>query len=441
VKIVRLNSQNVKRLTAVEITPAGNVIVIGGKNGQGKSSVLDSIAYVLGGKDLICRQPVRRGQKSAEVTCDLGEYKVRRTFTADGGGQLTVETKDGARFTSPQARLDDIVGRLSFDPLAFSRMDPAKQAETLRVLLGLDFTELDRERASVFAVRTDVNRDGKALRARYEALPAKHRDVPEEEVSAGEILADLEIMQEQNHVIETARNDAAMLRSIADGADSQALEARKQCDRTRQEIARLQERLVAEEKSLGAADANAQNKRAEAVKLAAAASALVVHDLAPLKERLAGVEAVNRKVRENHENARLLAELEAQRTESQKLTARIDAIDAAKQEAVAKASFPVEGLGFDADGIVTFNGLPFDQASAAEQLRVSVAIGIALNPKLRVLLIRDGSLLDEESLGLLGEMADQHDAQLWIERVEDGGATVIIEDGSVLEPAGKEASS
>jgi hypothetical protein len=65
-------------------------------------------------------------------------------------------------------------------------------------------------------------------------------------------------------------------------------------------------------------------------------------------------------------------------------------------------------------------------------LRVSVAIGLALNPKLRVLLIRDGSLLDEDSLRLIGEMAEKADAQLWIERVEDGGATVIIEDGSIV---------
>ncbi len=442
-RILKLSSKNVKRLRAVEISPEGNVVIVGGKNGQGKSSVLDSIAYALGGKELICRQPVRRGEKHAEVTCDLGEFLVRRTFTADGGGMLTVETKDGARFTSPQGRLDDIVGRLSFDPLAFARMEPANQAETLRALLGLDFTQLDRERASVFAVRTDVNRDGKALRARYEALPAKHRDVPAEDVSASEILADLDAAGATNTEHAVARRRADSIRENCDRIQESIVGTRAQCQAIEDEIARLQEKLKAAQVTLESQERQAEAMRQQAAEARVMADALVDVDLAPIKERLAGVEDVNRKVRENTENARLLAELEAQRDASQKLTARIDTIDAAKQEAVAKASFPVEGLGFDTDGFVTFNGLPFDQASAAEQLRVSVAIGIALNPKLRVLLIRDGSLLDEESLRLLGESADEHDAQLWIERVEDGGATVIIEDGSVLEdePAGKGAAS
>jgi hypothetical protein len=90
-------------------------------------------------------------------------------------------------------------------------------------------------------------------------------------------------------------------------------------------------------------------------------------------------------------------------------------------------------FGFGEDGI-TFNGLPFEQASSAEQLRVAVAMGLALNPTLRVLLIRDGSLLDAENLGMVAEMAAEADAQVWIERVGEGDeCAVVIEDGHVAE--------
>jgi hypothetical protein len=100
---------------------------------------------------------------------------------------------------------------------------------------------------------------------------------------------------------------------------------------------------------------------------------------------------------------------------------------------------PVTGLGLSEDG-VTLNGLPLDQASAAEQLRVSVAIGIAMNPRLRVLLLRDASLLDRDSLALLADMAKAAGAQVWLERVEDDSATaVVIEDGMVKEAAGAQA--
>ncbi len=112
-------------------------------------------------------------------------------------------------------------------------------------------------------------------------------------------------------------------------------------------------------------------------------------------------------------------------------TAKIADLDKTKTDALAKAEFPVPGLSFDEDG-VTFNSIPLAQASSAEQIRVSLAIAMALNPKLRVLRIADGSLLDQESLALISETVTANDFQLWIERVgnADEGA-VIIEDGEI----------
>jgi DNA repair exonuclease SbcCD ATPase subunit len=424
-KIIRLSAKNVKRLKAVEITPDGNMVVIGGKNGQGKSSVLDAIAYALGGKDVICREPVRRGAESAEVTCDLGDLIVRRTFTADGGGSLAVETKDGARFTSPQGRLDGLMGRLSFDPLEFARMDPTKQAETLRVLLGLDFAELEAQRASLFAQRTDVNRDGKALRARFDAIPERFAELPAEEISSASLIEDLEQAQQENHRNANARSNAAAEQATA---RRMLADAEAQVMRTRTEIQKITDRLKDEEAIVASRIRNLE----EASVTIDAVSAIKDVDVAPLKLKLAGVEETNRKIRSNHQREELLAEIEGKRAESAALSEQIDEIDRKKRAAIASANFPVEGLSFGGAGGVTFNDLPFDQASAAEQLRASVAIGLALNPKLRVLLIRDGSLLDEDSLRLVAEIAEQRDAQLWIERVEEGGATVLIEDGSVV---------
>ncbi|MBU2110832.1 MAG: ATP-binding protein, partial [Actinobacteria bacterium] len=152
-RVVKLTAENIKRISAVEITPTGDVIVIGGKNGAGKSSVLDSIAYALGGQKLVAAQPVRRGQEKGRVRVDLGDIVVTRSFTATGGGQLVVSDKDGKRQTSPQAILDRLVGRLSFDPLAFATMDPAKQRDTLREIAGLDLTDLDAQRVALYEKR------------------------------------------------------------------------------------------------------------------------------------------------------------------------------------------------------------------------------------------------------------------------------------------------
>ncbi|NIV98744.1 hypothetical protein GWN26_06185, partial [Candidatus Saccharibacteria bacterium] len=96
------------------------------------------------------------------------------------------------------------------------------------------------------------------------------------------------------------------------------------------------------------------------------------------------------------------------------LTNKLEAIDENKRKAVEEARLPIKGLEFDESG-VRFNGLPFSQASDAEQLRVSVALGIAANPKLKVLLVRNGSLLDEDNLKMVAAMAEKHGAQIWME--------------------------
>ena len=106
-------------------------------------------------------------------------------------------------------------------------------------------------------------------------------------------------------------------------------------------------------------------------------------------------------------------------------------MDAAKAEALAGASFPIDGLAFDESG-VTYQGVPFSQASSAEQIRVSLAMAMSLNPKLRVIRILDGSLLDADNLALITEAAVTADYQVWIERVSDPSETaVVIEDGEV----------
>lgn len=423
-KIIQLTAKNVKRLKAVEIRPEGNVVVIGGRNGQGKSSVLDAITYALGGKETHCRRPVRDGEEKAEVICDLGDLVVKRTFTAEGGSAVYVSNAEGARFTSPQGVLDRLVGHLTLDPLEFSRMQPAQQAETLRKLSGLHFDDLDARRREAYEERTAVNREGKAIKSRFDALP-HHQDAPASEVSSAEVLAELDAARTQQAANAHQRARASQLRQ-------EAAAARMRADDKVAAIADLEQQLARMRDEAQLAILAAHEATTDAETAMANADALVDVDDAPIRARLDGLEAANRKFRENAERERQEKALEALRAKSAALTEAIQACDTERAERIAKAAIPVPGLGFDAEGFLTLNGVPFDQASSAERMRVSVAMGMAANPKLRVLLIRDGSLLDEDSLRLVGELAAEHDAQVWIERVEDDDHVgVVIEDGQV----------
>src|SRR3990167_90897 len=142
-KIIRLSAENFKRLRAVEITPDGSVVVIRGRNAQGKTSVMDAIAAALGGKDLCREKPIRDGEERAEITVDLGEYTITRVFTAKDS-YLTVKNADGAKIANPQARLDGLIGKISFDPLEFTRTKPGDQVKLLAEITGVDFTDMNR---------------------------------------------------------------------------------------------------------------------------------------------------------------------------------------------------------------------------------------------------------------------------------------------------------
>jgi len=394
-KIIRLTAENIKRLKAVEITPDGTLQIITGKNAAGKTSVLDAIWLALGGgaasRETV--RPIRDGEDHASVTLDLGDLIVTRTWTGDKTA-LTVKTADGAKYSSPQSVLDALVGRLSFDPLEFTRLSRHDQVAALLdiVDLDVDLDDLGQQRQSFYDRRTEIGRQAKAIGD----IP-KPVDAPDVEVSATDLITQIRAAQqlERDQLDEIAMLTDAEARLKRAGAEIAALEA------------------------------DVKRFRADV------ATHATVPDITALEAQLDTLEATNRTVRTNAAIARATAEKTDLADQYEELTAAIAETDKEKADALAKATFPVAGLGFDDNG-VTYQGVPFSQASSAEQIRVSLAMAMALNPKLRVIRILDGSLLDAENLALITDMAAAQDYQIWVERVADGsGVGIVIEDGSV----------
>jgi energy-coupling factor transporter ATP-binding protein EcfA2 len=423
-KIIQLTAENVKRLHAVQITPSGHLVIVGGRNGQGKTSVLDAIAMIIGGKDEIPTVPVRKGQKKATIIADLGDLIVKRTITAEGGGQLVVENKDRMRASSPQALLDGLTGKLTFDPLAFCNLERKAQAAALKRLVGVDFSALEAKRATLYAERTNVNRDAERQENRAEFLP-QHAGAPAEEQSVTAIVEERDAAKEHN------AKKIALERAVRESGDTVETTVKGR-DALLAEIEQAQLRLNSLRAQLPAYDEKLPSSR---TRLADAQSALLAFnpiDLSPINLRLAQAEHVNHQVRQNKARAEALAEAQATKAKAESLTQQIEAIDKEKDTQLAAIKMPIDGLSFDQEGGVTYNGLPFDQASAAERMRVSVAIAAAMNPKLRVMLVRDASLLDDDGLALLAKLAEEFDLQVWAERVGKGAeCSVIIEDGAV----------
>ncbi len=424
-KIIRLQIENVKRIKAVDITPEDNLITIGGLNGQGKTSILDSIAMVLGGGEEIPVLPVRKGAEKAKIIATLdGGLIVRRTFTAAGGTTLVVESADGAQYKSPQAILDKLAGKITFDPLGFTRLDSKKQRDALQRLVGVDFTELDGQIAEVYAERKLVNREIDNLKPITDKMPY-FSGIPAKEVSAVELMEEAQKAGAHNQKGE-------QLRSAIQPAELALASTDGNVSKTTAEIKGLEDRIKALKVRL-AAEKEKLKEFAETLKRAEQASkSFVPVDVGPINKKLAEQEETNRQIRANASRNESLKTLAEKNRKSDAFTVKLKALEEKKNEQLASVKYPVKGLSFDENG-VTFKGIPFEQSSSAEQLKVSVTMAAALNPKLKVMLVRDGSLLDDDSLKLLGELAREHELQVWLEKVgEDEAVSVIIEDGMVV---------
>jgi ABC-type cobalamin/Fe3+-siderophores transport system ATPase subunit len=441
-KILTLTAENVKKLRVVEIKPSGALVQVTGKNGSGKSSVLDSIYWALAGKEVIQGKPVRNGAEKARIKLDMGELIVERRFTAAGGTSLSVSNAEGAHYGSPQAMLDKLLGELTFDPLAFSRMPQKLQVTELQRAskLSINLEELERLDKGDYARRTDINRDAKAARAR---VPADYASLPSEPVNEAEILNRLQAAAEHNNSIGTAeiiRQDMergiSAKRGLAERHRDSAAHRRSMTESRIAELEREIQRVREDgEKAAVLIDgqANAAILEAEGIeaRLASLPDTPAPIDIADFRRQLSEAKEYNAKVTKRQSGESIAAEAERLEKESQAITDRMEARAALRGEAIAASDMPVPGLGFG-DGVVTYNGIPFDQASSAEQLRVSVAIAMAANPKLRVIRIKDGSLLDEDGIRLISEMAEANDYQVWIEKVESSGKVgIVMEDGAV----------
>ncbi|MFC6790624.1 AAA family ATPase [Methylobacterium komagatae] len=195
-KIVQLEAENVKRLRAVTIRPDGNLVEITGRNGQGKSSVLDAIWWALSGTTHIQAVPIRKGENEARIRLDLGDIKVVRTFKKredeSFGTTLVVESVEGARFPSPQRMLDSLLGALSFDPLAFTRMDGKAQLQAMRRFVpDVDFEAIEAANEVDYDLRTGVNRQAKQLRAQAAGIVVP-QDLPAERMDDAALVDELD---------------------------------------------------------------------------------------------------------------------------------------------------------------------------------------------------------------------------------------------------------
>ncbi|EFO30135.1 conserved hypothetical protein [Roseibium sp. TrichSKD4] len=417
-KIVSLSAENFKRLRAVSISPDGNLIELTGGNEQGKSSILDAIWAAICGKSAAPALPIRTGEEVAIIKLDLGSLKITRKFINKTDGttttSLVVENEEGHRQSPPQRILDDLTNTLSFDPLEFTRLDPKKQSSFLRSLVpDFNFEEADRQIQELMEERRDTNRELAQAKARLEACSVPD-DAPNDPIDVASLIESMEKAAASNDM---RQQQLSRQREL----DQQKQNAEASIENYRKEIAAAQEQI----EKLGAywREVDTESKNLPPLP--------IEQDLSVIRQRIQEAEEHNQMFNAAQTKVQIRNECEALSTLSSEKSAALEDVRRSILSAVQEADLPVEGLSFTTDGVMV-DDLPFENLSQAKQLQVSIAVAAALDPKLRVIRVKDGALLGQKKMEELSEFADQFDMQIWVETVEsDRPAAIVIEDGSV----------
>lgn len=417
VSIASLELENVKRVRAVELQPnEKGLTVLGGRNGQGKTSVLDAIAYALGGERMRPDRVTREGSAtSAKMRVELSNGIVCERKGKNSS--LTVTDTTGMK--GGQRLLDEFIGEFALNLPKFLNMSDREKADYLLKTLGIadQLAEADRKVAEANAERTEIGRRAKAARKMAEDSPF-HEGVPGETLDVSALLDEQMFAHEVNQAIEFKRREVEAKR-----AESERMAA---------EVERLARELADATERMAIASSRSETVTGELEGLEADLANMEPADEQAAAEAVREAEAVNEMVRQNTARAEMLADADRLDGEYRAAGARVAK---AKEELLSLldgADLPLDGLAVE-EGVLRFNGSAWGDMSGSEQLRVATAIVRELKPECGFVLVDKLEQFDPQQLAEFGEWASGQGLQVIGTRVAvDDTCTVVIEDGRVV---------
>lgn len=412
-KMVTINSfefENVKRIKAVKLEPSPTgLTVIGGRNNQGKTSVIDALAWAIGGDKYKPSQAQREGSiipPSLRVQLSNGLIVERK------GKNSALKVIDPEGNKGGQQLLNSFLEPLALDLPKFMDSSNKDKADTLLRIIGVGdkLHELERREAELYSKRHAIGQIADQ-KAKYAKEMPQYTDVPDEIISASDLI------RQQQEIL--ARN----------GENQRKRQLREQYDR---ELAQAQIAYDEAKKRLRLAEDNALTARKTAENL-------IDESTAELEKNISDIETVNAKVRANLDREKAEEEAKGYSNQYQALTEEINNVRKDKYDLLSNADLPLEGLSVQ-DGELTYQGQKWDNMSGSEQLRVSTAIVRKLNPECGFVLMDKLEQMDIETLTEFGQWLEIEGLQAIATRVSSGDeCSVIIEDGYVLEDNNTEA--
>lgn len=412
-KINSLELENVKRIKAVKIEPSKNgLTVIGGKNGQGKTSVLDAIAWALGGDSYKPSQPQRNGSTippNLKIILDDGIVVERK------GKNSSLKVTDSTGKKAGQTLLNEFVNQFALDLPKFMRASNKEKAQTLLNIIGVgnQLAEIEQKEKELYNHRLTIGRIADQKKKHADEM-ISYPDVPSELISPSDL-----IKQQQEILAKNGENQRKR---------EKVAQYEYQVSTLNEEIARIQKMLEAKQMELNTANSNLAIAQVDALDL-------IDESTAELEENLKNIEAINVKVRSNMSKEKAEDEAKEFRGQYDDLTSEINNLRKQKMSLLDNADLPLEGLSVE-DSELVYRGQKWDNMSSSEQLKVSTAIVRKLNPKCEFVLLDKLEQMDIDTLNDFGQWLENQGLQAIATRVSTGSeCSIIIEDGMVVQSA------
>lgn len=418
IKISSLELENVKRIRAVELTPTENgLTIIGGRNAQGKTSVLDAIAWALGGDKFKPTSPNHEGSSGpAHLHVELSNGII----VERGGKNGTLKVTDSRGMKGGQRLLNSFVSQLALDLPKFLAGTDKQRTDFLLGILGIndELESIDREYASVYDERRYIGRDADAKAKTADAMPC-YADAPAEPVNVMELTVKLQEAHAHNaRNAHERENTASMVSELSRRAH--------EVEELKRGIAEMKQRLATEVADLEAYQAEVDAKNASLAQLTDI-------DISLIESAIVDAEQINSKVRANADKAAMQADAESMRNKYDDLTGVLSSLRQRRMKLLEDAGMPLPGLSIE-DGALTYNGHVWGDMSGAEQLLVATAITRATKPECGFVLVDKLEQFDTQQLAEFARWCESQGLQVIGTRVAtDDSCTVIIEDGMVAE--------
>lgn len=399
-KITSLELENIKRIKAVQITPtASGLTIVGGKNNQGKTSVLDAIMWILGGDRYRPSEPHREGS----VTPPYGEITLSNGLVVERKGKnsdLKVIDPSGNR--AGQQLLNEFISQFALDLPKFMNGNNKEKANTLLQVIGVGdkLYELDQKEKELYNQRRTIGQIGDQKKKYAAELPV-FPEAPNELISASELIRQQQEILARNGENQKKRNQLSELEAHND-------QLQKQIDQLVMEQAKVK-------KDLDIARMDAADLHDEST--------------AELEKNISDIEEINRKVRVNLDKEKAETEAQEYAQKYDEYSVLLEEVRSERTDLLKGSNLPLEGLSVE-DGELTFKGFKWDNLSGADQMKVGVAIVRKLNPKCGFVLLDKLEQMDMDTLNEFGAWLQQENLQVIATRVSTGDeCSIIIEDG------------